>query len=178
MWCEKIQGNVTTLAFSPPHQFLKDGIPYMNEVQEKILRQHLLAGTWKVCRWALVSSALCSWLSFTQITFCRNAETYWSELPTVPACCGVWRKTEITGYYVENWVQVVKWSFCIPTVRHKASPVKSIPHTASFHSSSSSNADRDVLKKAIDEVTSWIAAAKEEDTMILQDLNGMKQCLS
>ncbi|NXP57283.1 PNDC1 ribonuclease, partial [Chloropsis cyanopogon] len=66
------------------NKFLKDGIPYMNEVQEKILRQHLLAGTWKVC----------------------------------------------------------------------------------------SNADRDVLKKAIDEVTSWIVAAKEEDTMILQDLNG------
>ncbi|NXB88435.1 PNDC1 ribonuclease, partial [Vidua chalybeata] len=64
------------------NKFLKDGIPYMNEVQEKIFRQHLLAGT-------------CT-----------------------------------------------------------------------------SNADRDVLKKAIDEVTSWIAAAKEEDTMILQDLNG------
>uniref|UniRef100_A0A8C0UPH1 PARN like ribonuclease domain containing exonuclease 1 n=1 Tax=Cyanistes caeruleus TaxID=156563 RepID=A0A8C0UPH1_CYACU len=31
------------------NKFLKDGIPYMNEVQEKILRQHLLAGTWKVC---------------------------------------------------------------------------------------------------------------------------------
>uniref|UniRef100_A0A8D2QQ97 PARN like, ribonuclease domain containing 1 n=1 Tax=Zosterops lateralis melanops TaxID=1220523 RepID=A0A8D2QQ97_ZOSLA len=30
------------------NKFLKDGIPYMNEVQEKILRQHLLAGTWKV----------------------------------------------------------------------------------------------------------------------------------
>ncbi|NWZ44915.1 PNDC1 ribonuclease, partial [Brachypodius atriceps] len=66
------------------NKFLKDGIPYMNEVQEKILRQRLLAGTWKVC----------------------------------------------------------------------------------------SNADKDVLKKAIDEVTSWIAAAKEEDTMILQDLKG------
>ncbi|NWY24184.1 PNDC1 ribonuclease, partial [Pheucticus melanocephalus] len=66
------------------NKFLKDGIPYMNEVQEKILRQHLLAGTWKVC----------------------------------------------------------------------------------------SNADRDVLNKAIDEVTTWIAAAKEEDTMILQDLSG------
>ncbi|NXF18956.1 PNDC1 ribonuclease, partial [Rhodinocichla rosea] len=66
------------------NKFLKDGIPYMNEVQEKILSQHLLAGTWKVC----------------------------------------------------------------------------------------SNADRDVLKKAIDEVTTWIAAAKEEDTMILQDLSG------
>ncbi|NWY65524.1 PNDC1 ribonuclease, partial [Erithacus rubecula] len=66
------------------NKFLKDGIPYMNEVQEKILRQHLLAGTWKVC----------------------------------------------------------------------------------------SSADRDVLKKAIDEVTSWITAAKEEETMILQDLNG------
>uniref|UniRef100_A0A8U8BL50 Uncharacterized protein n=1 Tax=Geospiza parvula TaxID=87175 RepID=A0A8U8BL50_GEOPR len=71
------------------NKFLKDGIPYMNEVQEKILRQRLLAGTWKVC----------------------------------------------------------------------------------------SNADRDVLKKAIDEVTTWIAAAKEEDTMILQDLNGMKQSM-
>ncbi|NWR13689.1 PNDC1 ribonuclease, partial [Emberiza fucata] len=66
------------------NKFLKDGIPYMNEVQEKVLRQQLLAGTWKVC----------------------------------------------------------------------------------------SNADRDVLKKAIDEVTTWIAAAKEEDTMILQDLSG------
>ncbi|NXF82304.1 PNDC1 ribonuclease, partial [Sclerurus mexicanus] len=61
------------------NKFLKDGIPYMNEVQEKILRQHLLAGSWK------------------------------------------------------------------------------------FH--------RDVLKKAIDEVTCWIAAAEEEETMILQDLN-------
>ncbi|XP_032911808.1 poly(A)-specific ribonuclease PNLDC1 isoform X2 [Catharus ustulatus] len=68
------------------NKFLKNGIPYMNEVQEKILRQHLLAGTWKVC--------------------------------------------------------------------------------------STSCANRDVLKKAIDEVTSWIDAAKEEDTMILQDLNG------
>lgn len=35
--------------------------------------------------------------------------------------------------------------------------------------------DRDVLKKAIDEVTCWIAAAEEEETMILQDLSGMKQ---
>ncbi|XP_072783024.1 poly(A)-specific ribonuclease PNLDC1 isoform X3 [Taeniopygia guttata] len=67
------------------NKFLKDGIPYMNEVQEESLRQHLLADTWKVC---------------------------------------------------------------------------------------STNVDRDVLKKAIDEVTSWIVAAKEEDTMILQDLNG------
>ncbi|NXP17984.1 PNDC1 ribonuclease, partial [Scytalopus superciliaris] len=66
------------------NKFLKDGIPYMNEVQEKILRQHLLAGSWK------------------------------------------------------------------------------------FHSSTT---DRDVLKKAIDEVACWIAAAKEEETMILQDLN-------
>lgn len=74
-------------------------------------------------------------------------------------------------------MHVRKCSFCIPTARHKASHVKSISHTASFLSSSTSNADRDVLKKAIDEVTSWIAAAKEEDTMILQDLNGMKRCL-
>ncbi|XP_064303028.1 poly(A)-specific ribonuclease PNLDC1 isoform X2 [Phalacrocorax carbo] len=66
------------------NKFLKDGIPYMNEVQEKILSQHLLAGSWKV------SSVL----------------------------------------------------------------------------------DRDVLKKAIDEVTCWIAAAEEEETMILQDLSG------
>ncbi|XP_074892168.1 poly(A)-specific ribonuclease PNLDC1 isoform X6 [Buteo buteo] len=65
------------------NKFLKDGIPYMNEVQEKILSQHLLEGSWKV------SSAL----------------------------------------------------------------------------------DRDVLKKAIDEVTSWIGAAEEEETMILQDLS-------
>ncbi|XP_029877082.1 poly(A)-specific ribonuclease PNLDC1 isoform X3 [Aquila chrysaetos chrysaetos] len=66
------------------NKFLKDGIPYMNEVQEKILSQHLLEGSWKV------SSAL----------------------------------------------------------------------------------DRDVLKKAIDEVTRWIGAAEEEETMILQDLSG------
>uniref|UniRef100_A0A8B9F2W1 PARN like, ribonuclease domain containing 1 n=1 Tax=Amazona collaria TaxID=241587 RepID=A0A8B9F2W1_9PSIT len=69
------------------NKFLKDGIPYMNEAQEKILHQHLLEGNRKV------SSAL----------------------------------------------------------------------------------DRDVLKKAIDEVTCWIAAAEEEETMILQDLSGMKQ---
>ncbi|XP_074752726.1 poly(A)-specific ribonuclease PNLDC1 isoform X2 [Athene noctua] len=66
------------------NKFIKDGIPYMNEVQEKILSQHLLAGSWKV------SSAL----------------------------------------------------------------------------------DRDMLKKAVDEVTSWITAAEEEETMILQDLSG------
>ncbi|NWW42936.1 PNDC1 ribonuclease, partial [Pedionomus torquatus] len=66
------------------NKFLKDGIPYMNEVQEKILSQRLLAGS------STVSSAL----------------------------------------------------------------------------------DRDVLKKAIDEVTCWIAAAEEEETMILQDLSG------
>ncbi|PKU41518.1 poly -specific ribonuclease parn-like domain-containing protein 1 [Limosa lapponica baueri] len=65
------------------NKFLKDGIPYMNEVQEKILSQRLVAGSSKV------SSAL----------------------------------------------------------------------------------DRDVLKKAIDEVTCWIAAAEEEETMILQDLS-------
>uniref|UniRef100_A0A672UDJ6 PARN like ribonuclease domain containing exonuclease 1 n=1 Tax=Strigops habroptila TaxID=2489341 RepID=A0A672UDJ6_STRHB len=66
------------------NKFLKDGIPYMNEAQEKILHQHLLEGSRKV------SSAL----------------------------------------------------------------------------------DRDVLKKAIDEVTCWVAAAEEEETMILQDLSG------
>ncbi|NXI45471.1 PNDC1 ribonuclease, partial [Galbula dea] len=66
------------------NKFLRDGIPYMNEVQEKIFSQHLLAGSWNA------SSAL----------------------------------------------------------------------------------DRDVLKKAIDEVTCWIAAAEEEETMILQDLDG------
>ncbi|NXF04667.1 PNDC1 ribonuclease, partial [Smithornis capensis] len=66
------------------NKFLKDGIPYMNEVQEMILRQRLLAGDWEV-------------------------------------------------------------------------------HSA---------ADRDVLKKAIDEVTCWIAEAEEEETMILQDLSG------
>ncbi|NXA10453.1 PNDC1 ribonuclease, partial [Sapayoa aenigma] len=31
------------------NKFLKDGIPYMNEVQEKTLRQRLLAGSWEVC---------------------------------------------------------------------------------------------------------------------------------
>ncbi|XP_069707091.1 poly(A)-specific ribonuclease PNLDC1 isoform X2 [Phaenicophaeus curvirostris] len=36
----------------------------------------------------------------------------------------------------------------------------------------SSALDRDVLKKAIDEVTHWIAEAEEEETMILQDLSG------
>ncbi|XP_075269832.1 poly(A)-specific ribonuclease PNLDC1 isoform X2 [Opisthocomus hoazin] len=69
------------------NKFLKDGIPYMNELQEKIFSQHLLAGSWKV------SSAL----------------------------------------------------------------------------------DRDVLKKVIDEVTCWIAAAEEEETMILQDLSGYQR---
>uniref|UniRef100_A0A8C9FFL5 Uncharacterized protein n=1 Tax=Pavo cristatus TaxID=9049 RepID=A0A8C9FFL5_PAVCR len=69
------------------NKFLKDGIPYMNELQEKILRQRLLEGSWKVC------SAL----------------------------------------------------------------------------------NMNVVKKAIDEVTCWIAAAKEGDTVILQDLSGMKQ---
>ncbi|NWH65879.1 PNDC1 ribonuclease, partial [Geococcyx californianus] len=66
------------------NKFLKDGIPYMNEVQEEIFNQHLLTGRWKA----------------------------------------------------------------------------------------SSNVDRDVMKKAIDEVTRWIAAAEEEETMILQDLSG------
>ncbi|KFQ36117.1 Poly(A)-specific ribonuclease PARN-like domain-containing protein 1, partial [Mesitornis unicolor] len=36
----------------------------------------------------------------------------------------------------------------------------------------SSALDRDVLKAAIDEVTCWISAAEEEETMILQDLSG------
>ncbi|KAK2531434.1 Pnldc1 [Columba guinea] len=66
------------------NKFLKDGIPYVNEEQEKIFSQHLLAGSWKV----------------------------------------------------------------------------------------SSDLDRDVLKKAIDEVTCWIAAAEEDDTMVLHDLSG------
>ncbi|XP_065536544.1 poly(A)-specific ribonuclease PNLDC1 isoform X3 [Lathamus discolor] len=66
------------------NKFLKDGIPYMNEAQEKILHQQLLEGSRKV----------------------------------------------------------------------------------------SSTLDRDVLKKAIDEVTCWITEAKEEETMILQDLSG------
>ncbi|NXU51470.1 PNDC1 ribonuclease, partial [Turnix velox] len=66
------------------NKFLKDGIPYMNEAQEKILSEHLLAGS----------------LEF------------------------------------------------------------------------SSFLDRSVLRKAIDEVTSWIVAAKEEETMILHDLSG------
>ncbi|XP_067149619.1 poly(A)-specific ribonuclease PNLDC1 isoform X1 [Apteryx mantelli] len=68
------------------NKFLKDGIPYMNELQEKSLSQHLLAGSWKVC----------------------------------------------------------------------------------------SVLDRDKMKKAIDEVTCWIAAAEEEETMILQDLSGIQ----
>ncbi|XP_025922309.1 poly(A)-specific ribonuclease PNLDC1 isoform X4 [Apteryx rowi] len=34
--------------------------------------------------------------------------------------------------------------------------------------------DRDKMKKAIDEVTCWIAAAEEEETMILQDLSGIQ----
>lgn len=156
----------------------------MNEVQEKILRQHLLAGTWKVCRWALLREVCPQYCVHGSVSLRSHfAEILKpvglnTSLPAVPACCGVWRKMEITGYYVENWVHVGKWSFCIPTARHKASSVKSVSHKAFFPSSSASNADRDVLKKAIDEVTSWIAAAKEEDTMILQDLKGMKQCLS
>ncbi|NXG73113.1 PNDC1 ribonuclease, partial [Baryphthengus martii] len=36
----------------------------------------------------------------------------------------------------------------------------------------SSVLDRDVLRKAIDEVTCWIAAAEEEETMVLRDLSG------
>ncbi|NXC42348.1 PNDC1 ribonuclease, partial [Penelope pileata] len=66
------------------NKFLKDGIPYMNELQEKSLSQRLLEGSWKVC------SAL----------------------------------------------------------------------------------DRNVVKKAIDEVSCWIAAAKEGDTVILRNLSG------
>ncbi|XP_053920005.1 poly(A)-specific ribonuclease PNLDC1 isoform X2 [Cuculus canorus] len=66
------------------NKFLKDGIPYMNEVQEENFSKHLFVGSWKA----------------------------------------------------------------------------------------SSAVDRDVLKKAIDEVTRWIVAAKEEETMILQDLSG------
>ncbi|OXB57276.1 hypothetical protein ASZ78_007536 [Callipepla squamata] len=65
------------------NKFLKDGIPYMNELQEKILSQRLLEGSWKVC------SAL----------------------------------------------------------------------------------NMKVVKKAIDEVTCWLAVAEEGDTVILQDLN-------
>ncbi|NXX38873.1 PNDC1 ribonuclease, partial [Tricholaema leucomelas] len=68
------------------NKFLKDGIPYMNEVQEKILSQYLSESSWKY----------------------------------------------------------------------------------------SSSLDEDVLKKAIDKVTSWIAAAEEEETMILQDLSGFQ----
>ncbi|NXG28072.1 PNDC1 ribonuclease, partial [Dromaius novaehollandiae] len=68
------------------NKFLKDGIPYMNELQEKSLSQDLLAGSWKVC----------------------------------------------------------------------------------------SVLDRDRMKKAVDEVTCWIAAAEEEETMILQDLSGIQ----
>ncbi|NXJ09153.1 PNDC1 ribonuclease, partial [Odontophorus gujanensis] len=65
------------------NKFLKDGIPYMNELQEKILSQRLLEGSWKVC------SAL----------------------------------------------------------------------------------NMKAVKKAIDKVTCWLAAAKEGDTVILQDLS-------
>ncbi|NXN99988.1 PNDC1 ribonuclease, partial [Rhinopomastus cyanomelas] len=66
------------------NKFLKDGIPYMNQAQEKVLRQHLFEGSLKV----------------------------------------------------------------------------------------SSGLDRNVLKKAIDEVTCWIAAAEEDESMILHDLSG------
>lgn len=48
--CKKVQGRVTNLAFFFLPQFLKDGIPYMNEAQEKILSQQLLGGSWKVSR--------------------------------------------------------------------------------------------------------------------------------
>ncbi|NXA37720.1 PNDC1 ribonuclease, partial [Eudromia elegans] len=68
------------------NKFLKDGIPYMNEVQEESLRQYLLSGSWKV----------------------------YSVL------------------------------------------------------------DKESMKKAIDEVTCWIAGAEEEETMILQDLSGFQ----
>ncbi|XP_035178663.1 poly(A)-specific ribonuclease PNLDC1 isoform X3 [Oxyura jamaicensis] len=66
------------------NKFLKDGIPYMNELQEKSLNQRLSEGSWRIC------SAL----------------------------------------------------------------------------------DRDVMRKATDEVTSWIVAAEEGETMILKDLSG------
>ncbi|NXX77056.1 PNDC1 ribonuclease, partial [Urocolius indicus] len=66
------------------NKFLKDGIPYMNKVQEETLRLQLLEDSWRV----------------------------------------------------------------------------------------SSGLDRNVLKRAIDEVTRWIATAKEDETMILQDLSG------
>uniref|UniRef100_A0A8B9CHV2 Poly(A)-specific ribonuclease PNLDC1 n=1 Tax=Anser brachyrhynchus TaxID=132585 RepID=A0A8B9CHV2_9AVES len=66
------------------NKFLKDGIPYMNELQEKSLNQRLSEGSWRAC----------------------------------------------------------------------------------------SAVDRDVMKKAIDEVTSWIVAAEEGETMILKDLSG------
>ncbi|XP_035394755.1 poly(A)-specific ribonuclease PNLDC1 isoform X3 [Cygnus atratus] len=66
------------------NKFLKDGIPYMNELQEKSLNQRLSEGSWRVC----------------------------------------------------------------------------------------SAVDRDVMKKAIDEVTCWIVAAEEGETMILKDLSG------
>ncbi|KAM9196761.1 poly(A)-specific ribonuclease PNLDC1 [Mergus octosetaceus] len=66
------------------NKFLKDGIPYMNELQEESLSQRLSEGSWRVC----------------------------------------------------------------------------------------SAVDRDVMKKAIDEVTRWIVAAEEGETMILKDLSG------
>uniref|UniRef100_A0A8B9TCI1 PARN like, ribonuclease domain containing 1 n=1 Tax=Anas platyrhynchos TaxID=8839 RepID=A0A8B9TCI1_ANAPL len=69
------------------NKFLKDGIPYMNEVQEESLSQRLSEGSWRVC----------------------------------------------------------------------------------------SAVGRNVMKKAIDEVTRWIVAAEEGETMTLKDLSGTEQ---
>lgn len=69
----------------------------------------------------------------------------------------------MTAYSLESWLNVRKGCFCFS-------------HTPPFSTQSCFSAlDRDVLKKAIDKVTCWIAAAEEEETMILQDLSGMKQ---
>lgn len=156
----------------------------MNEVQEKTFRQHLLLGSWKVSRWALFGELapwywMCWELSFTWITFCRNIEARCSEW-LATSCCSMlwslWRKTEIPGYSLENWVHVGKWCFCISATRHKAPSVKSFfSHSAPLPWSCFSALDRDVLKKAIDEVTCWIATAEEEETMILHNLSGMQR---
>lgn len=96
--------------------------------------------------------------------------------PAVPACCGlsegrlrfldtIWR----TGWMLEND------AFAFLQQGTRLHLVKSFfSRFAPFPWSCFSALDRDVLKKAIDEVTCWIATAEEEETMILHDLSGMQ----
>uniref|UniRef100_A0A8C5U2Y5 PARN like, ribonuclease domain containing 1 n=1 Tax=Malurus cyaneus samueli TaxID=2593467 RepID=A0A8C5U2Y5_9PASS len=65
------------------NKFLKDGIPYMNEVQEKNLRQHLLAGSWKVCLSAPLKLLLQSVIGYhvleVQLVLRQALQNVWTE---------------------------------------------------------------------------------------------------